>query len=76
MMLTERIIDAAEAYRIGPVNEVVPADKFADAALDAPCMRHAKEIENRTQILTGSTNNPHEAAMAHREKRNLNWDPL
>jgi enoyl-CoA hydratase/carnithine racemase len=47
-----------------------------NAALDAPSLRHAKEIENRTQVLSGFTNNPHEAAMAHREKRAPRWDPL
>jgi enoyl-CoA hydratase/carnithine racemase len=47
-----------------------------NAALDAPSLRHAKEIENRTQVLTGFTNNPREAAMAHREKRAPHWDPL
>jgi enoyl-CoA hydratase/carnithine racemase len=47
-----------------------------NAALDAPSLRHAKEIENRTQVLTGFTNNPREAAMAHREKRAPKWDPL
>jgi enoyl-CoA hydratase/carnithine racemase len=47
-----------------------------NAALDAPSLRHAIEIENRTQILSGFTNNPVEAAKAHMEKRAPTWDPL
>jgi enoyl-CoA hydratase/carnithine racemase len=47
-----------------------------NAALDAPSLRHAIEIENRTQILTGFTNNPLEAAKAHQEKRAPVWDSL
>lgn len=101
LMLTGRIIDAAEAYRIRLVHKVVaPDDLLAasldkareivennafgvwqtkiglNAALDAPSLRHAIEIENRTQLLTGFTNNPAEAAKAHREKRAPKWDPL
>ncbi|CPR11584.1 EchA12_1 [Mycobacterium bohemicum DSM 44277] len=101
LMLTGRIIEAAEAYRINLVHKVVPADdlmsealglarSIADnnaygvwqtkiglnAALDAPSLRHAIELENRTQILSGFTNNPVEAAVAHREKRSPKWDPL
>lgn len=94
MMLTGRIIDAAESERIGLVQEVVPASNLIDAALatarliaannefgvwqtkiglnaalDAPSLRHAKEIENRTQILAVQTGNPREAAKALFEKR-------
>ena len=47
-----------------------------NTALDAPSLRHAKEIENRTQVLSTFTGNAAEAAMAHREKRAPVWNDL
>ncbi|MCW2622322.1 MAG: crotonase [Frankiales bacterium] len=101
LMLSGRIIDAPEAYRIGLVHEVVPQDDLVEAALrvarsftannpfgvwqtkiglnaalDSPSLRHAKEIENRTQILTGLTANPQEAAAALMAKRPPVWEAL
>ena len=101
LMLTGRIIDAAEAHRIGLANDLVPQAELMtaaiakareiagnneygvwqtksglNAALDAPSLRHAKEIENRTQVLSSFTNNPKEAAIAHMQKRPAVWDEL
>jgi enoyl-CoA hydratase/carnithine racemase len=47
-----------------------------NAALDAPSLRHAKEIENRTQVLSTFTGNSAEAARAYREKRAPVWNEL
>jgi len=44
-----------------------------NVALDAPSLRHAKEIENRTQILSGFTGNSEEARAAHMGKRPPSW---
>jgi enoyl-CoA hydratase/carnithine racemase len=47
-----------------------------NAALDAPSLRHAKEIENRTQILTLSTGNPAEVRAARADKRPPNFERM
>jgi enoyl-CoA hydratase len=44
--------------------------------VDAPSMRHAIELENRTQVLGTFTGNMTEAAHAFREKRAPVWKPM
>ena len=46
------------------------------ANLDAPSLRHAMELENRTQVLGTFTGNMMEAISAFREKRDPRWKPL
>jgi len=46
------------------------------ANLDAPSLRHAMELENRTQVLGTFTGNMREAASAFVEKRDPTWNPM
>ena len=44
--------------------------------VDAPSIRHAIELENRTQVLGTFTGNMTEAGQAFREKRAPVWKPM
>lgn len=46
------------------------------ANLDAPSLRHAMELENRTQVLGTFTGNMTEAGRAFVEKRDAMWRPM
>jgi len=46
------------------------------ANLDAPSLRHAMELENRTQVLGTFTGNMTEARHAFVEKRSPDWKPM
>lgn len=46
------------------------------ANLDAPSLRHAIELENRTQVLGTFTGNMTEAMVAFQEKRPPTWGPF
>ena len=46
------------------------------SAIDAPSLRHAMEMENRTQVLGTFTGCFEEAARAFAEKRPPRWKPL
>ena len=44
--------------------------------IDAPSLRHAMELENRTQVLGCFTGNMSEAGRAFVEKRDPQWNPM
>ena len=46
------------------------------ANIDAPSLRHAIELENRTQALGTFTGNLDEYAAAFQEKRSPEWAPF
>jgi enoyl-CoA hydratase len=46
------------------------------ANLDAPSLRHAMELENRTQVLGTFTRNMTEAGRAFVDKRDPTWNPM
>jgi enoyl-CoA hydratase len=46
------------------------------ANIDAPSIRHALELENRTQVLGTFTGNMTEAMVAFQEKRPPDWSPM
>jgi enoyl-CoA hydratase len=46
------------------------------ANLDAPSLRHAMELENRTQVLGTFTRNMTEAGRVFVEKRDTTWNPM
>ncbi|WP_255783800.1 enoyl-CoA hydratase/isomerase family protein [Mycobacteroides abscessus] len=94
LMLTGRVFDAQEAYRMGLVFDVVPAEELLDAALskareiavhsplavwmtketmwqtvDAPSLRHALDLENRTQVMCTATGELRRSFDAFREGR-------
>ena len=47
-----------------------------NAALDAPSFRHAKDLENRIQVMSALTDNPREAGKAFVERRPPVWESL
>ena len=101
LMLTGRIIDAAEAFRIQLANRVVASEELDQAALnlareirenseygvwmtkkglrsalDAASLRHAMEMENRTQVLGYFTGCMQDAMDAFREGGKPKWRRL
>ena len=76
----ERLLETA----LVPAREIAANNEYGvwmtkiglNATLDAPSLRHAMEVENRTQVLGTFTGNMAEASAAFRERREPRWEPL
>ena len=67
---TARLIAANSEYGVWMTKQGLRAN------LDAPSLRHAIELENRTQVLGTFTGNMVEAMHAFQERRPPRWKPL
>ena len=74
--LLDRAIERAQLLAANNAYGLWQTKIGLNAALDAPSLRHAKELENRTQIIAGFTGNPEEAGVAFLERRQPVWKPL
>ena len=72
----EAALESARAIAANNEYGVWMTKKGMWSNLDAPSLRHAMELENRTQVLGTFTGNMTEAMHAFREKRDPNWKPL
>lgn len=74
--LEEEALELASAVAANSEYGVVMTKIGMWANLDAPSLRHAIQLENRTQVLGTFTGNMTEAAAAFREKRAPEWKPM
>ncbi|MBM4463414.1 MAG: enoyl-CoA hydratase [Chloroflexi bacterium] len=74
--LLECALETAELIRENSEYGVWMTKQGLWANLDAPSLRHAIELENRTQVLGVFTDNMEEARQAFQEGRKPRWKPL
>lgn len=74
--LLERALVTARQIASNPPLAVWMTKETMWQTVDAPSMRHALDMENRTQIMCTGTGELHEAFSAFVEKREPTWKPL
>jgi enoyl-CoA hydratase len=73
---TDAAIGLAEQIAVNTEYGVWMTKRGLWANLDAPSIRHALELENRTQVLGTFTGNMTEAMIAFQQKRDPDWSPM
>ena len=74
--VVERALDTARLIRANAPFATWMTKETMWQTLDAPSLRHALDIENRTQIMCTTTGDTAEATAAFREKRPPVWTGL
>jgi enoyl-CoA hydratase len=75
-MLGETALQAAQSIRENSEYGVWMTKKGLWSNVDAPSLRHAMELENRTQVLGTFTGCMEEAMQAFGSGRKPDWKPL
>jgi enoyl-CoA hydratase len=73
---TETALALAEQVTVNTEYGVWMTKRGLWANVDAPSIRHALELENRTQVLGTFTGNMTEAMMAFQQQRDPDWSPM
>jgi enoyl-CoA hydratase/carnithine racemase len=74
--VVERALAKAREIAANPPLAVWMTKETMWQTIDAPSLRHALDIENRTQVMCTATGELSEAFRAFREKRPATWQPL
>jgi enoyl-CoA hydratase/carnithine racemase len=74
--LLERALTTARQIVSNPPLAVWMTKETMWQTVDSPSMRHALDLENRTQIMCTGTGELHEAFTAFVEHREASWKPL
>jgi enoyl-CoA hydratase/carnithine racemase len=74
--VVERALETARLIRTNAPFATWMTKETMWQTVDAPSLRHALDIENRTQIMCSATGDTGEARAAFAEKRPPNWNQL